>query len=113
MKVILNESRFDSIFSDWLEKSGIDIYLGWFGSNKTFGNENIIGGLVKLSEDDVSIGNSHGYIFSFILGDDGELTYKEVNPDFGKIGIFQIFPTELVIKYFSELIKEYLYNDLK
>jgi len=113
MKVILNESRFNTIFSDWLDKSGIDIYLGWFGSNKTFGNENIIGGLVRLSMGGEDIGNSHGYIFSFILGDDGELTYKEVIPDFGKIGIFQIFPTELVIKYFSELIKEYLYNELK
>jgi hypothetical protein len=113
MKVILNESRFNTIFSDWLDKSGIDINIGWYGVGRINGyDERIISGFVQIKEDESILFNRR-YSYKY---KDSELSLYEIYPDinrFGFGGIFKIFPTDLVAEYFSELIKDYIYMKLE
>ena len=114
MKVILNESRLKSVFSKFLEKSKINVQLSYYGSD--LGNDGLrYRGLVKLSQGDTprnkeSIGFSFGYIFSF-KKEDNELKLITTNPDITKIGgVFTGFPPELLLEYFSDLMKDYIYK---
>jgi hypothetical protein len=117
MKIILNESRLKSVFSKFLEKSKINIHLEYYGSDV---NDDglIIKGLVRLSQGDTPrnverIGYSLGYIFSF-KKKDNELILRKTSPDITEIGgIFKGFPPDLILDYFSELIKEFLYKKLE
>jgi len=112
MKVILSESRFNTIFSDWLDKSGIDINIGWYGVGRLNGyDEHIISGFVTIKEGDTIISSQYSYKYK-----DGELSLYEIYPDinrFGFGGVFKIFPTDLVAEYFSEEIKDYIYMKLE
>jgi len=112
MKVILNESRFNTIFSDWLDKSGIDINIGWYGVGRINGyDERIISGFVTIREDETIITSQYSYKYK-----DSELSLYEIYPDrnrFGFGGIFDFFPTDLVVEYFSEQIKDYIYMKLE
>jgi hypothetical protein len=112
MKVILTESRLKSVFSKFLEKSKINVQLSYYGSD--LGNDGLrYRGLVKLSQGDTprnieSIGFSFGYIFSF-KKEDNELKLITTSPDISKIGgIFKGFPPELLVDYFSDLMKDYI-----
>ena len=107
MKVILNESRLKSVFSNFLEKSNINVQLSYYGSNLT-NNGLEYQGLVKLSQNRNDLGFSNGYIFSF-KKKDNELILVKTSPDITKIGgIFKGFPPELLVDYFSGLIKDYI-----
>jgi len=113
MKVILNESRFKTIFSDWLEKSGIDINIGWYGvgPDTVIWDGRIISGFVTIREDETIITTQYSYKYK-----DSELSLYEIYPDrnrFGFGGIFDFFPTDLVVEYFSEEIKDYIYKKLE
>lgn len=116
MKVILTESRLKSVFSNFLEKSKINVQLSFYGSNLT-SNGLEYRGLVKLSQGDTPrnierIGFSNGYIFSF-KKKDNELILVKTSPDITQIGgIFKGFPPELMVDYFSDLIKDYIYKKL-
>jgi len=114
MKVILTESRLKSVFSKFLEKSKINVQLSYYGSD--LGNDGLrYRGLVKLSQGDTprnieSIGFSFGYIFSYKKVDN-ELILITTSPDITKIGgIFKGFPPELLLEYFSDLMKDYIYK---
>ena len=109
MKVILNESRLKSVFSKFLEKLKINVQLSYYGGSE--GNDGLrYQGLVKLSQGDTPIGFSFGYIFSYKKVDN-ELTLITTNPDITKIGgIFTGFPPELLVDYFSDLMKDYIYK---
>ena len=112
MKVILNESKFNTIFSDWLDKEGFDINIGWYGSGRLNDNdEHIISGFVTIKEGDTI----DSYIYSYKYKD-GELSLDEIYPNIGRFGfggVFKIFPTDLVAEYFSEEIKDYIYMKLE
>ena len=116
MKVILSESRFDSIFSEWLEKEGFELKIGWYGVGRLNGyDERIITGYVKIVKDGEPIGLSGGYQFSYKY-EDGELSLYDIQPYVGFVGfggLFKIFPTELVTEYFSEQVKDYIYMKLE
>jgi len=118
MKVILNESRFESVFSELLKKEKLNIDISWYGSDMNNQDGLVIKGLVKLSQGDTSrnierIGFSNGYIFSYKKKGD-ELILRKISPniekDFEFIGLFKIFPPEKVLDYLDNLVKEYLYN---
>ena len=120
MKVILNESRFNTIFSEWLDKTDTDVIIGWFGPGRINGyDERIITGYVKLYQGRERIGPSGGFHFSYKYEEDNELSLYGIEPDVnGRIyhnfgGVFKIFPTELLIEYFSGLIKDYLYEKIE
>jgi hypothetical protein len=52
MKVIINESRFESAFSELLKKEKFNIDISWYGSDMSSEGELIIKGLVKFSQGD-------------------------------------------------------------
>ena len=72
-------------------------------------------GLVKLSQGDTPrniqrIGFPNGHIFSYKKVDN-ELILVNTIPDITKIGgIFTGFPPELMLEYFSDLMKDYIYK---
>ena len=113
MKVILNESRFDSIFSKWLEKSGIEVKLEWFGVGRLNGyDERIISGSFTLYQDGERI---NSYIYSYKY-EDGELSFYDMEPNvkrFGFGGSLKIFPYEKVSEYFSDRLKDYILMKLE
>jgi hypothetical protein len=117
MKVIISESRFNSVFSKWLEKEDIDINIGWFGGGGISGggingyDEHIIRGFVTIREDGLPFGFQFSYKY-----EDNELTLYDIKPDIYRIGLgggFKMFPMDLVIEYFSGLIKDYIYKKLE
>ena len=109
MKIILNESQLKSVFSKFLEKLKINVQLSYYEPNLTSDGLRYRG-LVKLSQGDESIGFSFGYIFSF-KKEDNELKLITTSPDINKIGgIFKGFPPELLVDYFSDLMKDYIYK---
>ena len=121
MKVILNESRFESVFSELLKKEKLNIDISWYGSDVSSQGELIIKGLVKFSQGDTPrnierIGYSQGHIFSYIKKGD-ELILRKISPNiehyFERVALFNIFPPEKVLDYLDNLVKEYLYNELK
>ena len=110
MKIVLNESRFNSVLTKFLDKSGIDINIGWNGSGRVnvYG-EDIITGFVAVNENGKPIKFTYKY-------EDGELSLFDIYPDIGIFGfgdVFKGFPNELLIDYFSGLIKDYIYMKLE
>jgi len=114
MKIVLYESRLKSVFSKFLEKSKINVQLSYYGSSLN-NNSLRYQGLVKLSQGDTPrnierIGFSFGYIFSYKKVDN-ELILITTSPDIRVIGgIFTGFPPELLVDYFSDLMKDYIYK---
>lgn len=115
MKVILNESRFESVFSKLLEKEKFNIDISWYGTD--LGKDGlVVNGLVRLSQNRKDLGFPNGYIFSYKKKGD-ELILRKISPNienyFERITLFNIFPSEKVLDYLDNLVKEYLYNELK
>ena len=61
MKVKLNESKFNSVFSDWLKKHGITIDILYWRDNCV----DSITGTVYLYKQKEILGYKHGYGFDF------------------------------------------------
>ena len=109
MKIILNENRFNSVLTKFLDKSGIDINIGWNGSGRE--NERIITGFVTINENGQRVSFQFTYKY-----EDNELSLYGVYPDVNRFGfgeVFKGFPNELLIEYFSEQIKDYIYMRLE
>lgn len=117
MKVILNESKFNTIFSDWLKKEKINLHILYYGSDLSQQDGLVEKGLVKFSQGDTPrnierIGFSNGHIFVY-KKKDNELTFIRMSPGVTSLGgMFKIFPPEMVEEYFSEQVKEYMYEYL-
>jgi hypothetical protein len=110
MKVILSESKFKSVFSNWLEKNNIKSRIkvldgSWNNDHK------LVVVFMYLTHNGEPLGNTGGYIFSFNLVDD-KLIVRNSPDDIMEIGIFTLFPTEYVIEYFNDKVKDYLYNEM-
>ena len=121
MKVIISESRFNSVFSEWLKKEKINLHILYYGSDLSNQDGLVEKGLVKFSQGDTPrnierIGYSQGHIFSYVKKGD-ELILRKISPNielyFEDVALFNIFPPEKVLDYLDNLVKEYLYNDLK
>jgi hypothetical protein len=109
MKVILSESRFDSVFSEWLKKEDIKIRIEILNDiNNKF---KLVVVFMYLTHKGEPLGNPGGHIFSFNLVDD-KLIVRDSPDDIMEIGLFTLFPNELVIKYFTEKVKEFIYKTL-
>jgi len=112
MKIILNENRFKSVLTKYLDNLGIDINIGWYGVGRINGyDERIISGFVTIREDETIITSQYSYKYK-----DSELSLYEIYPDrnrFGFGGIFEGFPNELLVNYFSEQIKDFIYKKLE
>ena len=109
MRVILSESRFDSVFSEWLKKEDINIRIEILNDiNNKF---KLVVVFMYLTHKGEPLGNQGGHIFSFNLVDD-KLIVRNSPDDIMEIGLFTLFPNELVIKYFTDKVKEYIYKKL-
>ena len=112
MKVILSESRFDSVFSEWLKKEDINIRIRILNDLNDNNNKfKLVVVFMYLTHKGEPLGNMGGYIFSFNLVDD-KLIVRDSPDDIMEIGLFTLFPNELVIKYFNEKVKEFIYKKL-
>ena len=117
MKIILNESKFNTIFSEWLKKEKINLHILYYGSDLSQQDGLVEKGLVKFSQGDTPrnierIGFSNGHIFVY-KKKDNELTFIRMSPGVTSLGgMFKIFPPEMVEEYFSEQVKEYMYEYL-
>ena len=112
MKVILSESRFDSVFSEWLKKEDINIRIRILNDLNDNNNKfKLVVVFMYLTHNGEPLGNMGGYIFSFNLVDD-KLIVRDSPDDIMEIGLFTLFPNELVIKYFTEKVKEFIYKKL-
>jgi len=117
MKVILNESRFNTIFSEWLENEKINTHITYYGSDLSNQDGLVEKGLVRFSQGDnprniERIGFSNGYIFVY-KKKDKELTFIRMSPGITTLGgMFKVFPPEMVEEYFSEQVKGYMYEYL-
>ena len=85
MKVILSESRFESVFSELLKKEKFNIDISWYGSDVSSEGDLIIKGLAKFSQGDTPrnierIGYSQGHIFSYKKKGD-ELILRKISPN--------------------------------
>lgn len=109
MKIILNENRFKSVLTKYLDNLGIDINIGWYGVGRY--NKRIQSGFVTLKEDETIVTFQFSYMY-----EDNELSLYEIYPDIGRYGfgdVFEGFPNELLVNYFSEQIKDYIYKKLE
>ena len=117
MKVIISESRFNSVFSEWLKKEKINLHILYYGSDLSNQDGLVEKGLVKFSQGDTPrnverIGFSNGYIFVY-KKKDNELTFIKMSPGITTLGgMFKVFPPEMVEEYFSEQVKAYMYEYL-
>ena len=110
MKVILNESRFESVFSKWLENEKINTHITYYGSDLSNQDGLVEKGLVRFSQGDNPIGFSNGYIFVY-KKKDKELTFIRMSPGITTLGgMFKVFPPEMVEEYFDALEKNELHR---
>jgi len=111
MRVIINESRFDSIFSDWLKKEDIKVMYNVYSSRLNGYDELIVNGGIYLYQYDKPI-NSNAYIFSYKVGEDKQLIFRELNPPSifltNRNGLFKIFPPEYVMDFFVNKVRNFL-----
>ena len=110
MKVILSESKFNLVFSNWLEKNNIKSRIkvldgSWNNDHK------LVVVLLYLTYDGEPLGSTGGYIFTYKLVDD-KLVDRNLPIDMVDLDLFKIFPTEYVIEYFNDVVKDYLYNHM-
>jgi hypothetical protein len=107
MKVIINESRFDSIFSNWLENEGIHLKYSVYSSRLNGYDELIVSGGLYLYKDGKPI-NTAAYIFSYKVGEDKQLIFQEHLNQFQRVDSFKIFPPEYVSDFFVNKVRNFL-----
>jgi hypothetical protein len=107
MKVIINESRFDSIFSNWLKNEGIHLKYNVYSSRLNGYDELIVSGGLYLIQDDKPI-NSHAYIFSYKVGEDKQLIFQEHLNQIQRVNSFKIFPPDYVTDFFVNKVRNFL-----
>jgi hypothetical protein len=112
MKVIINESRFDSIFSNWLEKEGITLSYNEYPDRLSAYGSLIMNGGLYFTRDGKRI-NSSDYIFSYKVGEDKRLIFMEIRPPSRFLtGLFKIFPSDYVIDFFVDKVRNFLQSKI-
>jgi hypothetical protein len=106
MRVIINESRFDSIFSNWLKEEGITLSYRIYPSRRS-GYDEIRSGGIYLIQDNKEI-NFSPYIFSYKVDEDKRLIFQEDYNPYQQFNLFKIFPSEYVKYFFVDKVKNYL-----
>ena len=110
MKVILSESKFNSVFSNWLEKNNIKPRIQVLDGSWS-NDHNLVIVLLYITYDGEPLGSTGGYIFTYKLVDD-KLVVRDLPQDMVELDLFKVFPTEYVIEYFNDVVKDYLYNHM-
>ena len=103
MKLIIDESRFDTIFRDYMKKKNIQFYFHYNGS-AYFGNNGLHHTLTLLIYKDGEL----LYDINISFGTRNNLKYAAHHSAFEKSHLFSFFPSENVINFFSEIGKEKL-----
>ena len=110
MKVILSESKFKSVFSNWLEKNNIKSRIKVLDGS--WNNEyKLVVVFLYLTYDGEPLGSTGGYIFTYKLVND-KLVDRNLPIDMADLDLFKVFPTEYVIDYFNDEVKDYIYNEM-
>jgi hypothetical protein len=106
MKIIITENKSNEVFSKVLEKRGIKYDILYKNSN---GIDSVTG-TVYLYKDGQPLGYKHGYEFNFDYDSRfGSLTYEYHYPHLENyIEFFPYLPSEIIINFFSNKVKEYL-----
>jgi len=107
MRIILSENRFNSLFSDWLERSGINIefqpmpgYVNGYG-------ERIVTGCLNFSKRGKNFGLQNFYVFKFQVGEDNELLLDDYIGRPERLKEFKMFPPEIIKDYLIELSRKH------
>lgn len=107
MKVIINESKFDLVFSNWLKKEDIKLRYVVYSNRLNGYDEIILSGGVYLIQDGNPM-NSSPYIFSYKVGEDEQLIFQENTlPIYGN-KLFKLFPLEYVEDFFIGRVRNFL-----
>jgi hypothetical protein len=111
MRVIINESRFDLIFSNWLEDEDIQLVYKVYPSRTNRYDELIVSGGFYLYKEGERV-NQFPYTFSYKVGNDKQLIFWELSPPSVfltyKNGLFRIFPSEHVKDFFVNKVRDFL-----
>ncbi len=107
MKVIINESKFDLVFSNWLKKENIKIRYIVYSSRLNGYDEIIVNGGVYLIQDGNPM-NSNPYTFSYKVGEDKQLIFQENTLPIYRNKLFKLFPPEYVEDFFIDRVKNFL-----
>lgn len=110
MKILITESQSENIMSKLLEKLKIKTDLLYWGDD----GRNSLSGTVYLYKDGKILGNRSGYEF-FFKYDKGlkSLIYNGHFPKIENVNVFRSLPSEFVVNYFSDKMKDYLENFIK
>lgn len=107
MRFILSENRFNSLFSDWLERSGINIQFRPMSGYINGYDERIITGCLNFTKRGNNFGLQNFYIYKFKVGEDNELIFYGSNGRPERLREFKMFPPEVVKDYLIELSRKH------
>ena len=113
MRIILSENRFNSLFSDWLERSGINIEFQSMPGYLNGYDERIVTGCLNFSKRGNNFGLRNFYVYKFRVGEDNELQFYESNGRPERLREFKMFPPEVVRDYLIELSRKHQEQRLK
>jgi len=107
MRFILSENRFNSLFSDWLERSGINIEFRPMPGYINGDDERVITGCLNFSKRGDNFGLQNFYVFKFQVGEDNELHFYDSNGRPERLREFKMFPPEIVRDYLIEISRKH------
>ena len=105
MKIILNESQRDNAIKVILNRRGINTKILYWQDN---GYDSITG-TVYLYKDGEVLGHKHGYEFFYKYDSRFDsLKYEGHYPKIETLDLFRFMPSDMVIEFFSDKVKDYL-----
>lgn len=113
MRIILSENRFGSLFTDWLERSGINIEFRSMPGYINGYDERFVTGCLNFSKRGKNFGLQNFYVYKFQVGEDNELHFYESNGRPERLREFMIFPPEVIKNYLIELSRKHQEQRLK
>ena len=108
INVVINENKFNSIFSNYLKKLNIKTRIVYLGSRENVSGEVFVKSDIYLTRNDNPIGSFLGYGFSFKVGEDNQLILDEHLGNIERVKLFKGFPPELIIEFFVDKIRSYI-----
>ena len=105
MKYIITENQSYQLISNFLKKLNIKFHIMYLNDNRY----DSITATIYLYKDGEVLGHRHGYEFFFRY----DSRFNSLRPDghFPKIelvNVFYLMPKDMVIKFFSDKVEEYL-----
>jgi len=105
MIYLIRESQSKDVMTNFLKKMGIKVHILYWQDN---GYDSITG-TVYLYKDEEMLGYTHGYEFYFKYDSRfNNLKYEGRWPYIENLDLFKFMPPDMVIKYFSDKVENYL-----